>query len=196
MEHNIDAGCGFGGTVAASGGMNMHTSVPRSYYDMECLKPDGSVRWRDTAGNIVALDGRLFLLSKFFLGASYTAAWYVGLIKSTQVPNSTDFMASTTRDWAESTAYSDGSRRPINLGAVSSSGTVASVANSSTKSSFTINQTTQIFGGFVTNSTAISTGSTYTLYGAAVFDTPSSSGRDVVSGDTLNCTVTLTASTS
>lgn len=196
MDYDIESGMGFGGSVAASGGMNFHSTVPRSLYHVECIKPDGDLRWQDHAGNVVALDGRLFVLSKLFLGAAYTAAWYVGLIKSTNLVNSTDYMASTTRDWAESTAYSNGSRPAINLGAVSSSGSVASVANSSTKSSFTINQTTQIFGAFVTNSTAISTGSTYTLYGAAVFDTPSSSGRDVVSGDTLNVTVTLTASTS
>lgn len=196
MEHNIETGVGFGGTVSGSGGFNIHSTVPRSLYHLECVKPDGSLRWEEKCGNVVVLDGRLHLLNQYFLGSSYTASWRVGLIKSTEVPNSTDFMASTTRDWSESTAYSNGARVLIALGAVSSSGGVASVANSSTKSSFTINQTTEIFGAFVTNSSQISTGSTYILYGAAVFASPSSTGRSVVSGDTLSVTVTLTASTS
>ena len=70
-------------------------------------------------GNVVTLDGRIFLLDKLFKGASYTASWYVGLIKSTQAVNSTDYMASTTRDWSESTCYSDGARRTLTLPTVS-----------------------------------------------------------------------------
>jgi hypothetical protein len=192
MEHNIQTDVGFGGSVAASGGLGLHGRAPRSLYHFECVKPDGSIRWSEKIGNVVTLDGRIHLLTNYFKGSSYTASWYVGIIKSTQSPNSTDYMASTTRDWAESTAYSDGARRTLTLGSVST----ASVDNSTTKASFTINQTTEIFGAFVTNSSQISTGSTYILYGAAVFNNPSSSGRSVVSGDTLNVTVTLTASTS
>ena len=192
MEHNIQSGMGFGGTVAGSGGLGLHGRAPRSLYHVECVQPDGSVRWAEDFGNVVTLDGRIMLLDRFFKGSSYTAAWYVGIIKSTQLVNSTDYMASTTRDWSESTAYSDGARRTLTLATVST----ASVDNSTGKAAFTINQTTEIFGAFVTNSSQISTGSTYVLYGAAVFNNPSSSGRSVVSGDTLNITVTLTASTS
>lgn len=193
MEHNIKSGMGIGGCVSASGGLGLHGRAPRSLYHFECVKPDGSVRWAEDIGNVVTLDGRIFLLEKFFRTTqAYTPTWYVGIIKSTQAPNSTDYMASTTRDWSESTAYSDGARRGLTLPSVST----ASVDNSASKASFTINQTTEIFGAFVTNSSQISTGSTYVLYGAAAFDTPSSSGRSVVSGDTLNVTVTLTASTS
>lgn len=192
MEHNIGTGMSFGGTVAASAGTSIHGRAPRSLYHVECFSHDGSLRWAEDFGNVVTLDGRIMLLDRFFKGSTYTAAWYVGIIKSTQAVNSTDYMASTTRDWSESTAYSDGARRTLTLATVST----ASVNNSTGKASFTINQTTEIFGAFVTNSSQISTGSTYVLYAAAVFDTPSSSGRSVVSGDTLNITVTLTASTS
>jgi len=192
MEHNIQSGMNFGGEITGNGGVAFSGRAPRSLYHFECVTPDGNIRWTERIGNVVTLDGRIHLLSQYFKGSSYTTSWYVGLIKSTQGPNSTDYMASTTRDWAESTAYSDGARRTLTLGSVST----ASVDNSTTKASFTINQTTEIFGAFVTNSSQISTGSTYILYGAAVFNNPSSSGRSVVSGDTLNVTVTLTASTS
>ena len=192
MDHNVQTDVGFGGSVAGSGGVGLHGRAPRSLYHFECVSPDGVVRWEEDFGNVVTLDGRIMLLDRFFKGSTYTAAWYVGVIKSTNAVNSTDYMASTTRDWSESTAYSDGARRTLTLGTVST----ASVDNSASKASFTINQTTEIFGAFVTNSSQISTGSTYVLYGAAVFDSPSSTGRSVVSGDTLNVTVTLTASTS
>lgn len=192
MHHEIETGVGFGGTVAGSGSLGFHGRAPRSLYHLECYDSQGNLKWQDDIGNVVTLDGRIMLLDKFFKGSSYTAAWYVGIIKSTQAVNSTDYMASTTRDWSESTCYSDGARRTLTLATVST----ASVSNSTTKASFTINQTTEVFGAFVTNSSQISTGSTYVLYGAAVFDTPSSSGRSVVSGDTLQITVTLTASTS
>lgn len=192
MDCSVQSGMDLGGTLTGNGTVALSGRAPRSLYAMECLKPDGSLRWTEFIGNVVTLDGRIHLLNQYFKGASYTATWYVGVIKSTQAPNSTDYMASTTRDWSESTAYSDGARRTLTLGSVST----ASVDNSTAKASFTINQTTEIFGAFVTNSSQISTGSTYILYGAAVFNTPSSSGRSVVSGDTLNITVTLTASTS
>ena len=194
MDHNVNFGTGFGPGVEGNNSIAFSGRAPRSLYNFECLKPDGSVRWSEDAGNVVTEIGRTNLLEEYFKGAGYTASWFVGLKGSTHAVTSSDVMPSTQRDWSESTAYSDGSRRPINLGAVSSS--QQSVSNSSTKSSFTINQTTEIFGAFVTNSTQISSGSTHILYGVADFDNPSSSGRSVVSGDTLNVTVTLTASTS
>lgn len=194
MDYSANTGAGFDSAVQGNGTVAFSGRAPRSLYTIECFDSEGNLRWAEHFGNVVTQIGRTHLLNKYFLGSSYTAAWYVGLKGSTHAVTSSDVMASTQRDWTESTAYSEGSRRPINLGTVSSS--QQSVSNSSTKSTFTINQTATIYGAFVTDSTQISTGSTYTLYGVADFDTPSSSGRSVVSGDTLNITVTLTASTS
>jgi hypothetical protein len=65
-----------------------------------------------------------------------------------------------------------------------------SIDNSASKAQFNINASATILGAFVvTNSTK--SGTTGTLYGAASF---TGGSRAVQSGDTLNVTVTLTAS--
>ena len=87
--------------------------------------------------------------------------------------------------WTENTTYSESVRQTLTLGSVSG----GSVSNSASKAAFTINGTTTVGGAFlVTNSTK--GGSTGTLYGGGAF---AEGNRSVVSGDTLNVTITLTA---
>ena len=86
--------------------------------------------------------------------------------------------------WAENTTYSESVRQTLTLGTPAA----GSVNNSSSKATFSINGTTTIFGAFlVTNSTK--GGTSGTLYGVVDFGSP----RAVISGDTLEITVTLTA---
>ena len=71
---------------------------------------------------------------------------------------------------------------------ITRAGDVASVDNAAAKASFDINGSTTIFGAFVTTNSTKG-GTSGTLYGAADF----AASRAVISGDTLNVTVTLTA---
>jgi len=80
--------------------------------------------------------------------------------------------------------YSDATRPALVPGAVAA----GSVDNSASKAVFNINGTTTIFGAFVTDILTKS-GAAGLLYGVADFAT----SRAVISGDTLNVTVTLTA---
>lgn len=191
-RYDVPAGAGFGADLQANNSIAVSARAPRSLYRFECVKPDGTLRWAEDAGNLVVTAGLNDLLDKYFKGSSYTAAFYVGLKGSTHTPASSETIAA--KGWTESTAYSNGSRPSLTLGTVAS----GSVDNSTGKAAYTINQTATIYGAFVVTGTASTqiNSTQGTLYGAADFATPSSSGRSVVSGDTLNVTVTLTASTS
>jgi hypothetical protein len=53
-------------------------------YEVECLGPDGQVKWRDTIENVVTTVGKNLALDTFLAGASYTVTGpYMGLISST-----------------------------------------------------------------------------------------------------------------
>jgi hypothetical protein len=110
--------------------------------------------------------------------------WFVGL-KNTGTPVAGDTMASHA-SWTENTTYSETARPALVPGAVAS----GSVDNSASKAAFSINGTTTIFGAFLTD-IATKSGTAGVLYGVADF----AASRAVISGDTLNVTVTLTAAT-
>ena len=63
-----------------------------------------------------------------------------------------------------------------------------SIDNTASKATYSINGTATIAGAFITSDNTKS-GTTGTIYGAVDF----SSARSVISGDTLEVTVTLTA---
>jgi len=94
-----------------------------------------------------------------------------------------DTMASHA-SWTEITPYSDATRPAFTPGTIAS----GSVSNAAAKAVFTINASARVAGAFMAD---VSTkgGATGTLLGMGVF---SGGMRDVVSGDTLNLTVTAT----
>lgn len=159
--------------------------APRFRYTVECVAPDGTVRWTEQFENLVTTAGKNDLLTQYFKGSGYTAGWFVGLIDSSgySAVAAGDTSASHA-GWTESTAYSNATRPALTLGTASS----GSIDNSASKASYTINATATIKGAFtITNSTK--GGSTGTLYSAGAF----AADRGVLSGDTLNVQVTLSA---
>jgi hypothetical protein len=89
--------------------------------------------------------------------------------------------------WAELTPYSQGTRPAFVLGTIAA----GSVDNSASKAVFTINGTATIGGAFVANNST-KAGSTGILLGAGEF----AAARSVLSGDTLNVTVTCSITSS
>jgi len=139
--------------------------------------------WAFDEPNLVVMAGLTDSLDKHFKGSSYTAAWYVGLVSGTPTFAEGNTMASHA-GWYEVAPFA-GARPTLTLGTVVS----GSVDNSAAKASYTINATMVVGGAFlVTLPTAGQTSGT--LYGGAAF---SGGNRSVASGDTLNVTVTLTA---
>jgi hypothetical protein len=160
-------------------------ATPRNFYVIECRDAAGNLRWLEEVENLIPDAGANDLLSKYLTGASYTAAWYVGLIDNagfTGLANGDT--AASHPGWSEATYYSNANRPTLTLGAVSA----RSVSNSASPATFNINASGTINGAFVV-STNTKNGTTGVLYGEASFG----SARSVLSGDTVNVTITLTA---
>ncbi|MCC8946006.1 hypothetical protein H8A97_13075 [Bradyrhizobium sp. Arg62] len=177
-----NVGAKFDAGLDAAAAANIGMIRMKSTYRFECFDADGNLKWEETVDNLVVNVGLNDLLSNYFKGSSYTAAFYVGL-KDAGTVAAGDTMSSHS-GWTEDTSYSNSTRPALTLGSVSGQ----SVDNSASKAVFTINGTATIAGAFVTTSSTKG-GTTGVLYGAADFG----AARSVLSGDTLNLTVTLTA---
>lgn len=179
MEHDVAADMGVGASLGVAAAFGLKPKM-KSIYRFECFDKDGNLKWVEEVSNLVTDAGINDLLDKYFKGSSYTAAWYVGL-KGAGTISASDTLASHG-GWSEITAYT-GNRKALTLGSVASK----SVDNSASVAAFAINGTATVAGGFVA---AAASGTSGVLYGVANF----SVARDVLSGDTLNVTATLSGS--
>lgn len=157
-----------------------------NHYQLECFDVDGRLKWVEAFDNIVVEEGLNDSLDKHLKGSNYTAAWYVGLTDGTPTVDAGDTMASHA-GWTEVTGYSQATRPALTLGSVAA----GSVDNSASKAVFSINASVTAGGAFITSNNTKG-GSTGVLYGAGAF----AADRSMVSGDTLNVTVTATATAS
>jgi hypothetical protein len=140
------------------------------------------VAWEVEVPNLTTTVGLNDLLTQYFKGSGYTAAWFVGLVDNASFSTyaAGDTLASHA-GWLESTAYTGSNRITLTLGSVSA----GSVNNSGAVAAFGINGTATIRGAFVTQ-TQVRATTTGILYGEADFG----ASRAVLNGDTLNVTVT------
>jgi hypothetical protein len=156
--------------------------IGKATYHFEAFDKAGNPLWTEDIHNLVTTVGKNDILDKYFKGSAYTAGWFVGL-KGTGSAVVGDTMSSHA-GWSEVTGYSEASRPTLTLGTVSG----GSVDNSASKATYTINASVTIAGAFVVNNNTKS-GTTGTLYSAGDF----AASRTLASGDSLQCTVTLTA---
>ena len=161
---------------------NDYTIGLKNIWEVVCYGSDGKEKWRELNDNLVVTVGLNALLTEFFKGSSYTATWCIGL-KGTGTAQAADTMSSHST-WSEITDYTQSARPTIVLGTPDA----GSVTNSASKSDFSINGSTTIYGAFLANASAKG-GTGGILYGVVDFG----SSRAVISGDTLVVTVTLTA---
>lgn len=165
-------------------------------YKFEAFDRFGRPKWVEEIPNLVTNEGLDDLLTKYLKGSAYTAAWYVGLIDNasfgavaagdTAAKISLTANSPTTNDWQEADDYSESVRQTLTLGSVSGQ----SVNNVASKAVYSINGTVTVKGAFIASSSTKG-GTSGVLYGEAAFST----ARDLLSGDTLNVTCTLTAAT-
>ena len=186
MKMHGEAGMAMGAGLAARGDVGLGAGAG-TRYAVECVGADGAVKWRAEFDNLVVTAGLNELLDKTFKGSGYTAAWYVGLAAGTPTFAAGDTMASHA-GWTEVTAYTEGTRQALTPGTVAA----GSVSNSASKAVFSVNGTATVGGAFLATVNTKG-GTTGTLYGGGAF---AEGNRSVVSGDTLNVTLTLTVTAS
>jgi len=155
----------------------------------EAYDKDGNLKWRDEAKNLTTNVGRQDMNAKYFLGSSYTAAWFIGLVNNTPTPSYAvaDTMASHA-GWVETTDYSGTDRATATFGTATTADPSVisnSVASGGTVATFGITGTVTIDGAFLTATQDNST-NTGVLFSVAAFESPGD--RSVVNGDTLNVT--------
>jgi hypothetical protein len=155
----------------------------------EARDKDGNIKWTAEAKNLTTNQGRQDMNAKYFLGSSYTAAWFIGLVNNTPTPSYAvaDTMASHA-GWVETTDYSGTDRATATFGTATTADPSVisnSVASGGTVASFGITGTVTIDGAFLTATQDNST-NTGVLFSVAAFESPGD--RSVVNGDTLNVT--------
>ena len=156
-------------------------------YEIECIGPDGRLKWREVIDNVVATVGKNLMLDTALAGSAYTVTGpYMGLISSTSwsAVAAGDTMASHS-GWLEA----GGANAPTYSGNRKTAAWSSASAGSKSLSaalSFGITSTGTVKGAFLVygsgaSATKDDTGGT--LWSAGTFST---GDKAVVNGDTLN----------
>jgi hypothetical protein len=154
-------------------------------YTVECVGPDGQIKWTETFHNIVVNQGLQDMNTKYFVGSAYTAAWYLGLVQGPGASNTYaagDTLASHA-GWPETAAYS-GSRKAVTFGTATTADPSV-ISNSASVASFAMNATVTVAGAFLSS---VASGTSGILFSVGNF---TGGDKFVDSGDTLNVTYTF-----
>jgi len=160
-------------------------------FTVTCVGADGQTKWSEDFHNLVVNEGLQDMNSKYFKGAGYTAAWYLGLVSGATSPT---YAAGNTlashSGWTElvaGTAYttSGGSVRATATWNAASP-TLANpsvVSNSVAPASFSMLVNGTVVAGALL--CTVSSGTSGVLFSAGSF---SGGNKSVDAGDTLNVT--------
>lgn len=146
---------------------------------VECLGPDGQVKWTEEVHNLVTTAGLNHILDTEFHAGTQVTTWYVGL-KGAGTIAAADTLASHA-GWSEFTNYT-GNRQEFVEGAASG----GSISNSVNAASFPITGSGTVAGAFLASAAS---GTVGTLFSAVDF----AASRTVANGDTVNVTYTISA---
>jgi hypothetical protein len=172
-------------TSVTSGGALDGQIEAGGVFTVQCFDKDGNLKWEAEKHNLVVNVGLKDMNDKYFLGSSYTAAWFIGLYGAGASNNpAAGDTASSHAGWTEVTAYSQATR-PAASFAAASTADPSVITNIAAPAQFSINGTTVVGGAFlISNSTK--GGTTGVLFSAADFQAPGD--RSVVNGDIINVT--------
>jgi hypothetical protein len=181
----------FGASVIRGGGQDETIKLVGTF-TVECVGPDGKVKWTDEIKNTVVTVGKNLMLSTLLQGAAYTVTGpFMGLISSTSFSAiaAADTMASHA-GWLEAgTANAPTYTAPRKTAAFSApSGGSISLSSAL---SFAITGTGTVKGAFIVLGTgALSTidNTAGTLLSAGLF---TGGDKAVANGDTLNVSYSL-----
>jgi hypothetical protein len=160
----------------------------QGHYEIECIGPDGKLKWRDTIENVVCTVGKNLALDTFLAGSAYTVTGpYMSLISSTSYSavSAGDTMASHA-GWLEAgganaPTYSGNRKTAAWSAAASGSKALSAALSFAITSSGTVKGAFLCYGSAAVNTKDNTSG---TLWSAGTFST---GDKAVVNGDTLNC---------
>jgi hypothetical protein len=170
-------------SVAINSGVGEVTDAPHFTMTSRCIAANGTVKWEEVHRNTVVTQGKNDLLDKYFKGSAYTATWYL-IPKGAGSIVAGDTYASHA-GWTEITAYSAGTRPTITFGTTSAGSNTASAVTYSINGTATIAGACVLAGSSTKSDIASGTG---ILYSCSDF----AASRSVVSGDSLQVTLTVT----
>lgn len=155
-------------------------------FRIRVFRADGTFRWETLAPakNLVVNGGLQDMSQQYFLGAGYTAAWYLGLYgaAASNNPAAGDTMSSHA-GWTEFDGYSQATR-PAAVFATATTANPSVVTNVASPAVLTVNVTGPVVvGGAFLCSESTKNGAAGILFSAADFLTPGD--RTVYLGDTL-----------
>jgi hypothetical protein len=182
MKDSATTGDAIGASVTINNSVSA-SMMAGGVYHVQCFDKDGNLKWEDKAPNLVVNQGLKDMNDKYFPGAAYTAAWYLGLV--TGPGSGTTFAAADTlashAGWTEFTNYS-GNRGAVTFGAATTAD--PSVITNPSPVQFTITGA----GGTVAGAflASVNSGTSGILFSESDFQSPGD--RAVVSGDVLNVT--------
>lgn len=181
---------GFGGASIGKNGLNVEAADAHGVYTVECVGPDGEVKWADTIDNVVTTVGKNLALDTFLAGSGYTVTGpYMGLINTNASSAAAGDTMASHAGWLEvggtnAPTYS-GTRKTVAWSSASSGSKATSSAVSfSITGSGTVGGCFIVFGSGAVNTLDSTAG---TLYSAGAF---TGGSKTVANGDTLNVTYT------
>jgi hypothetical protein len=156
-------------------------------YEVECIGPDGQLKWRETIDNVVQTVGKNLALDSFLAGAAYTVVGpFMGLISSVSYSavSAGDTMASHA-GWLEAgganaPTYSGNRKTAVWSAAAAGSKALSAALSFAITSTGTAKGAFLVFGSGAVNTKDDANG---TLWSAGTFST---GDKAVVNGDTLN----------
>ena len=167
------------------------------FYSVECIGPDGQVKWTDTIKNTVTQEGKVVALNAAIKASAFTQTSYIGLISATGYttpPANTNTAANisvsaATNGWQEVISAVVASRGTPSWGTSTGAAGNASLATSSSVT-FSVLGTLTIKGCFLVLKDLAGSGPSATvgsttgaLYSAGLF---TGGDKAVGNGDTLN----------
>jgi hypothetical protein len=186
VNTNQNAESRLGAEASVEMNQRLHVNAGLNHhYLIECRDKDGKLKWTEEFDNLVVTEGRNKYLDATLKTGLTTPAWYVGL-KGAGSLAAGDTMGSHA-GWSEVTPYSNANRPAFTPGTISG----GSVDNSASKAVFNINASSTVAGAFMSDNNTKG-GTTGTLLGGGDF----AASRSVVSGDTLNVTITCSLTSS
>lgn len=151
-------------------------------YTLEHVR-DGKVIHTEQVKNLMPTQGLNYVLDTALRNQSPATAFYMGLFSGNYTPVATLTAATVTASATEFVGYTSATRPAVSYAAAAG----GVLTNTASVSSFTMNASGTIYGGFISSDSAKS-GTAGVLASAVRF----SASRSVVSGDILNVTHSIT----